>query len=199
MNRSAFRPSSLPTAALLAGLGTALPALGQAITIEASDLPTPGVPITISMSASYGAGDYAVAGLATSLIINESQGSFTDLRLVSPMDGPGTAAGVLSAGSVDGILAGQLNFPTAGIFADPSNPIAFWEADFTLDAFPGGPVLLDVETRTTRFDVYLARDRATSESRLADLDEGSLLIVIPAPAGAFVLAGGLAMAARRRR
>ncbi|MEQ8845976.1 MAG: hypothetical protein RIB58_14100 [Phycisphaerales bacterium] len=185
----------------IAPLLLAAPAMGQAINIrdDAGGLAIPGQVITISMEASYGGSDYAVAGIATSLIINEAQGEFSNLRLVAPMDGPGTAAGVIGAGSIDGILAGQLNFPTAGIFADPANPIGFWEADFRVNDTLSGLTVLDVQTQTSRYDVYINRDSATSQSRLADLEEGSLIIAVPAPASGLALVAGLAMAGRRRR
>ncbi|UYV12752.1 MAG: hypothetical protein NCW75_00335 [Phycisphaera sp.] len=192
---------SIRTLCLLAGVA-AMPAaaMAQAIEITADGLGTlPGETVTITMSASYGGTDYALAGIATSVLINEAQGTFDNLRLVAPMDGPGTTEGVLGAGSIDGILAGQLNFPTAGIYADPTNPIAFWEADFTVDDVLSGPVILDIETVTTRYDTYIDRMSSTSESRLADLEEGSLIIVIPAPAGGLALLGGLALAGGRRR
>lgn len=185
----------------LMGALVATPVLGQAIEVNADigGLPLPSQVFTISMDASYGGADYAIAGIATSLVINEAQGEFSNLRLVAPMDGPGTSAGVVGASSIDGIIAGQLNFPTAGIYADPTNPIAFWEVDFTVDDVLSGPVILDIETMTTRYDVYLDRMSSTSESRLTELQEGSLVIVVPAPASGLALLGGLALTSRRRR
>lgn len=190
------------TITVLAGLATTpWLAMGQAITITApgGGVAAPGETVTVTMSASYGGGDYAIAGLATSLIINQIEGGFSDVRLVAPMDGPGTSAGVLSAGSVDGIISGQLNFPLAGIYADPTNPIAFWEADFTVSDFPSDVVVLDIETRTTRFDVYVDRGSTLSESRMDVLTEGSLRIILPAPGSTLALLGGLALTSRRRR
>lgn len=187
---------SLLCALGVAGLSSG--ALAQAITADIDGDIVPGGRFTLMLSASYGGTDYAVAGIATSLVINDAQGVFSGARLVAPMDGPGTSAGVIGAGSIDGILAGQLNFPTAGIFADPSNPIAFWEADFDIDASLSGPVVLDFETVTSRYDVYLARDRASSESRLGDLTEAAGQVIIPAPASGVLLLAGLALAARRR-
>ncbi len=192
--------TSIRSLCFLAGLAATPAVLAQAITFEYDGLiPLPGETITIGMSAGYGGTDYAMAGIATGVRINEAQGTFDNLRLVAPMAGPGTAAGVLGVGSIDGIIAGQLNFPTAQIYADPTNPIAFWEADFTVDSSLSGPVILDIQTVTTKYDVYLARERSTSESRLADLVEGELRIVVPAPASSLALLGGLAITARRRR
>ncbi|UYV12751.1 MAG: hypothetical protein NCW75_00330 [Phycisphaera sp.] len=182
----------------IAALPTA--AAAQAIHFDIDGPGTlPGETVTITMSASYPSGDYAVAGIATSVQINEAQGTFDNLRLVAPMDGPGTVPGVLAAGGIDGIIAGQLNFPTAGIYADPTNPIAFWEVDFTVDDVPSGPVILDIESVTTKFDSYVSMDSSLSVSRLVGLQEGAAQIIIPAPAGAFALLAGFTLATRRRR
>lgn len=191
----------LKTAIAMTGIVATPAAMAQAIDISYSgDFPFPGESYVITMAASYGGGDYAMAGIATSLLINEVQGGFSDISLLAPMDGPGTSEGVLGAGSIDGIIAGQLNFPIAGIYADPSNPILFWTATWTYTPDgTGNPVVLDIETQTTRFDVYVDRTSALSESRLDELDEGRLVIVIPAPAGGVALLSGLAMASRRRR
>lgn len=179
--------------------GAPVACMAQAIDFTVDGDALPGQTITISMTAGYGGTDYAVAGIATSVLINEAQGTFSNARLLAPMNGPGTVPGVIGAGSIDGIIAGQLNFPTAGIFADPTNPIGFWAVDFTVDGSLSGPTILDIESMTSKYDVYLERTRATSQSRLVELDEGALQIVIPAPAGGLALLGGLAMVARRRR
>lgn len=180
----------------------ALPAVAaaQAIHFDLASLPAPGETETITMSASYNPLDYAVAAVGTSVVINEIQGELSNARLIAPMDGPGTSEGVIGVASVDGIIAGQLNFPPAGIYADPTNPIAFWAVDWTfMPDGTGNPVLIDIESQTDRFDVYTDRLLARSEFRIDELEEGSLRIVIPAPAGALALLGGLALTARRRR
>jgi hypothetical protein len=159
---------------------------------------SPGQTTTLTMTAMYPDGDYAMAGIGTEIVINQIQGDLSGLRLVAPMAGPGTSAGVLGPGGITGIIAGQLNFPTAMIYADPTNPIAFYQFDYTWDGTLSGPILLDVETRTSRFDTYIDRQRATSESRLADLVEGRAIIAIPAPTGAAAF-GLLALGAATRR
>ena len=196
--------SILAAICVVTPLAAIAPTFGQAITIidPVGGVSFAGDQFTVRMTASYGSGDYAMAGIATSILINEAQGEFSDLQLISPMDGPGTTAGVVRAGDISGIFAGQLNFPAAMIFADPSNPIAFWEATFTVDDILSGGVILDIETSTTRYDVYTDRISSFSLSRLPQLTEGSLRIVIPAPASAMVLLGGLGsglMGLTRRR
>ena len=164
------------------GLVASGQALGQTYEIffEVSNPePMPGETITITMKAGYGPGQYAIAGVATNLDVTTLRGELSNLRLIAPMDGPGTSRGVLVPGGVEGIVAGQLNFPaTAGIFADPTNPIPFWAVDLTVDDFLGSPVVFEASTRTTRYDVYVDRDSSLSESRLDDLIEGELRIEV---------------------
>ncbi|MFI4882272.1 MAG: hypothetical protein ACIAQU_06775 [Phycisphaerales bacterium JB064] len=181
-------------------LGLAAGASAQAITIDIDEpFLAPGDSTLITLSASYPSGDYAVAGVATELVVNEIVGGLSDLQLLAPMDGPGSSAGTLGAGGISGIVAGQLNFPPAMIFADDSNPIAFYSFVYTYTEPLSGPVLLDIETRTTRFDVYVDRDSARSESRLDGLTEGHARIIVPAPAGVMVLGLGALTLGRRRR
>lgn len=158
----------------------------------------------VTLRAEFSTGDYAVAGIATDLVGEDSfgfpSGRWSDWQLVAPMDGPGTSAGETSGRfDVTGILAGQLNFPPAGIYADPVNPAPFFEATFTAPIDAGGGYRVDLLTETSRFDVYIDRESSTSESRMGVLVEGSAAIhVVPAPASAAVLALGLAATRRRR-
>lgn len=166
------------TALLAAACGS----MGQVgIVFEVSDPePMPGETIEIRMLAGFDSSrDYAMSGILTNVDIGRAQGTLSNLRLVAPMDGPGTTAGVLVAGGVEEIIAGQLNFPiTAGIYADPTNPIPFWAADFTVNDTLSGPIVLEATTRTLRYDVYISRDAATSESRLDDLVEGTVRVLV---------------------
>ncbi len=191
----------LASAAL--AVAVAAPAMAQAIHIQAGvsgGIPMPGDRSIITMTASFSPMDYAMAGIGTDLVINEIQGRLENPRLIAPMDGPGTTAGAVSATGIDGIIAGQLNFPIAGIYADPTNPIAFWAVDWVYEVDdPSNPVLIDVVTRTRRFDVYTDRLLATSEFRVDELEEGALLIAVPAPAGWLPLLAGVPLASRRRR
>lgn len=192
------------TAAAL--LATAAAAHGQAalngvnIVVEDTTLEL-GQSTTIRLEAYFDPALYAMANIGTSLFSSEGLAGLTDWRLLAPMDGPGTSVGRPGADGVDGILAGQLHFPPAGIFGDPTNPMPFWEATYTAPLAGAEPLFVDLATETTRFDVYLLRDSAQSESRIGDFAEGAARItIVPAPAGALVLApAALALPAVRRR
>ncbi|MEO1008449.1 MAG: hypothetical protein AAFX79_07770 [Planctomycetota bacterium] len=188
------------TALTIVGLAASV-AAGQFIGASVAN-PTlsPGETTTLTLTAGYADPDYAIAGIATSLVVDRSEVDLSDPRLVAPMDGPGTSAGVIVADGIDGILAGQLNFPTAGIYADPTNPIAFWQIDLTLVDTPTSPVFLSATTETTRFDVYIDMGSAMSVSRLDDLQEADILVaLLPSPGTAAMLGLGGLLACRRRR
>ncbi|UYV13808.1 MAG: hypothetical protein NCW75_05860 [Phycisphaera sp.] len=164
----------------------------------------PGDSTTVMLEVAFTTADYAVAGVATDLLADtlpgsDISGAWSDWQLVAPMSGPGTTAGLPDGlGSFTGILAGQLNFPPAGIYSDPSNPIAFWQATFTAPLDSGG-FRVDLTTDTSRLDMYPSRDSSLSESRLDLVVEGEAsLFLVPAPAGALVLGLGLAPFGRRR-
>ncbi|MEO1007094.1 MAG: PEP-CTERM sorting domain-containing protein [Planctomycetota bacterium] len=190
----------MKTCALIAIAGMAAAAAGQSINIDVAN-PTlgPGESTIVTLSASYPDGDFAIAGIATDFVSSVGSTGWSDLALVAPMDGPGTSFGTPSATGVDGIVAGQLNFPPAGIYADPSNPIVFWQATYTMPDVLPGPGVVDISTRTSRFDVYVGMGSSVSESRLDDLVEGSATIGIPAPGSLALLAFGGVAAMRRRR
>jgi hypothetical protein len=198
------RTATIPTAILAAMALAALPAtaLAQpAITIDVENPELmPGQSTTVTLLGGYGGTDFAVAGVATNLITSVGSEGWSDAMRLDPMAGPGTSAGSASATGWNGIIAGQLNFPGgAGIFADPTNPIAFWSVTYTAPLVVTAPFEIDLSTLTTRYDVFIASESTLSESRLAELTEGSATIhVIPAPASALVLALG-AVALRRRR
>lgn len=185
------RTLAITALATAAGLATAQ-VVGVSIEIDEPVL-APGESTTVRLVASIPDTDYALAGVALDVLydtpIAEPKRHWSDLRLLPPFDGPGTPH-TLEADRVDGIIAGQLNFPPAMIYADPTNPIAFWEATFTAPIDAGGGYRVDLMTEVTKLDAYIARDSSTSESRLHLLVEDSASIfVVPAPASAIVLLG----------
>ncbi|MEQ8316102.1 MAG: hypothetical protein RIE77_09525 [Phycisphaerales bacterium] len=162
----------------------------------------PGESTTVRLLAGWGGPDFAMAGVATSLLADaggrDVAASWSDWALIAPMDGPGTSEGEAIGNGFGGIIAGQLNFPVAGIYSEPDpNPMPFWEVTFTAPTDLGA-FEVDLSTDTERFDVYIARFSALSESRLDGLTEGAgTIVVVPAPAGGVVLLGLIAL--RRRR
>jgi uncharacterized protein (TIGR03382 family) len=199
----------LAAVALVAGAARAqMPAEGWIIDVadpvlapvgHASGLPQSTV---ITLRAKFdGATDYAFAAGELDFIAGElgvAGVNWTDNALLSPFDGMGTSAGTLEADGASGIIAGQLHFPAAGIFADTSNPVDVWRIEYTATDFT--PRFIDLSTLTTRFDVYVD---TTGISRTVDpgmLMEGTGRIqIIPAPATAALGAlAGLAAVRRRR-
>ncbi|MEQ8316103.1 MAG: hypothetical protein RIE77_09530 [Phycisphaerales bacterium] len=164
----------------------------------------PGEATTVRLLAGFDSTqDFAMAGVHTSLLADSGgidiDAAWSDVALVSPMNGPGTTAGLPDAGGYTGIIAGQLHFPIAGPGADTSDPIAFWEATFTAPA-DAGAFTVDLSTLTTTFAIYIEHDTSRFESRLDGLTEGAgTIVVVPAPASALAFAGLLAMRRRASR
>lgn len=202
MFRTTTAVAAAATAALVLSSAAQAQMPGSVVIEVAEPILAPGESTTVRLLAGFDSTrDFAVAGIVTSLLADSGgvdiAGAWSDVALVFPMNGPGTTFGTPDAGGYAGIIAGQLNFPPAGMGADPSAPIAFWEGTFTAPA-DAGAFAVDLSTLTMRFDVYLERDSSRSESRLDGLTEGAATItVVPAPSGAFVLLGVLAL--RRRR
>jgi hypothetical protein len=191
--------------ALALAASTNAQTVGQSVglTVEVDDpVLEPGQSTTVRLVARFDPADYALAGVATSLLFDglagEPRDSWSDLRLLPPFDGPELPP-TLEADRIRLIIAGQLNFPPAGIYADPINPAPFFEATFTAPLDAGWGYRVDLLTETSRFDVYIDRESSRSESRMDILVEGSAAIhVIPAPASATALMLGLACTRRRR-
>ena len=187
------------TLTLLTAAATALAQPVITIDVEHPVL-MPGQSTTVTMFAGFGGTDYAMAGLATDFFSSVGSQGFADAMILDPMDAPITIVtpGEATSRGIEGIIGQQLHFPT-DILADPTNPIAFWTVTYTAPVDTTAPFDIDLMTMTMRYDVYIDRMSATSQSRLADLTEGAATIrVIPAPASALVLALG-AVALRRRR
>ncbi|MEO1009491.1 MAG: hypothetical protein AAFX79_13090 [Planctomycetota bacterium] len=184
--------------AVLLGSGT----LAQsAVLIEIDDpVLEPGVSTGVLLSAAFPATDYAMCCILTDLLASSDAGTWSDLEVVAPMDGPGASAGAVTPAGIEGILGGQLNFPPAGSGPSPDNPIAFWRGTYTAPDDVAAPLDLDLITQTTRFEVYIADGDPTPVSRLDGLVEASATIrVVPAPGAGLLLAGLLLGGGRRRR
>jgi hypothetical protein len=192
--------------AILATLLLAPVASAQVVGVTiAIDQPVlqPGESTTITLLASFSAEDWALAGARLDLLFDGLPGdprdAFTEFGLLRPFAAPGTPERLDEQG-IKEILPGQLNFPPAMIYADPTNPIAFFEATFTAPLDAGGGYRVDLLTETSRFDVYIERELSTSESRMDVLVEGSAAIhVVPAPASTSAIVLALGLLAPRRR
>lgn len=160
----------------------------------------PGESTTIRLEAFFDSdNDFAIAAVGTWLDSSAGAQGLSDIRLVGPLRGPGTVAGTLGERGVRGIVAGQLH-GLGGIIGDRSNPMPFWEATYTAPAEVLTPFTVELETRTSRFDVYLVEWSATSEGRLDGLLDGSATIrVVPAPGSLLVLLGIVCVRSRRGR
>lgn len=177
------------------------------VSIEVDEpLLAPGSSTDVRLVADFDTFDYAVAGIDTNLLAlapADLSGVWSNIQLVPPMNGPGTVAGVPDGtGSILGILAGQLHFPAAGIFAFPQNPITIWSATFTApdEGVGGGGYWVDLSTSSERLWMYPDRETSRSESRIEALVEGQgRIFVVPAPSNAWLLALGLIGTCRRRR
>lgn len=178
----------------------ASPVFGQAAVIIDIDDPTllPGQSTTITLSAFVPPADYLLAGVQADLVSSAGNAGLSDLLLLAPLDGPGTVPGEIGSTGVEGIIAGQLNFPV-GSPPDQPNPIGFWQATYTAPVVVSDPFDVMLSTQTIRFDVYASRDDILGESRLDGLVEGDATIrVIPAPASTLALSLGLIACGRRR-
>ena len=184
-------------------LATAAHAQTIGVTIEIDEpVLAPGDSTTVRLVASFAASDWAFAGVLTSLdfdgSIADPRSHWSDIGVLAPFS-TGPSGPLLGDTAIESILAGQLNFPAAMIYADPTNPIAFFEATFTAPADAGGGYFVDLSTLTSQFDVYTDRESGDAVSYLDVVTEDAATIfVVPAPASAAVLALGV-VALRRRR
>ncbi len=196
--------TTIAAAAILAVAAAAAHAQTVGVTIDIDEpVLAPGDSTRVRLIATVLDTDYAFAGASLNLLIDfdgtPGARGFSDLSILPPMDA-GPSAGVPTDRGIEGLVIGQLHFPAAGIFADPTNPIAFWEATFTAPIDAGGGYRVDLLTETLRFDAWTDRDTAIAASRLDLIVEDSASIfVIPAPAGAAVLTLGVAVAFTQRR
>jgi|GEM_PF-1269391 len=148
-----------------------------------------------------GATDYAFAAGELGFIASEFGTAGTNWInnvLISPFDPLGTSPGTLEPDGASAVNPGQLHFPTAGIFADTSNPADVWQIEYTATDFT--PRVIDLSTLTNRFDVYIDATGLSRTVAIASLMEGSGRIeIIPAPTTlAIGLMAGLVSVRRRR-
>ncbi len=180
---------------MLVGPGRSAPA----ITIDVENpVLLPGQSTVVTLWAGFDPSDLAMAIIEGDLLISLGVLGWGDALIPPAMDCCGATAGRATPAGFEDVRAMQLN-GIAGFFADESNPIAFWQATYTAPQDVASPFAIELATMTTTYDVYFDLARSATQSRLADLIEGSATIhVIPAPASASLLVLGL-LATRRRR
>lgn len=108
--------------------------------------------------------------------------------------GPMYDDGIIDAESVVGIVSWQLYYPEAGIFPDPSDPIAVWSATWRTAEMRLRTIPL--ATQTTYFGVFTGNGDVKSPN----FDEGlSGILVVPAPSTPVALSLAFLAVRRRRR
>ncbi|MFG0284139.1 MAG: GC-type dockerin domain-anchored protein [Phycisphaerales bacterium JB039] len=125
---------------------------------------TPQAPVRVSAFFERGAWAFA----ATHFDAVASEAGWSGPRGVSPGGiAPGTTPGTIMGGLVADVIAGQLQF--VSIYADPSNPIEIWEADFATADFT--PRIIDISASTYTFLVYPERESSVSEYRVLGIQD----------------------------
>lgn len=192
------------TTACVLLLAASTPTLAQTSRAEIvfdieNDRLLPGQSTTVTMAAGWGGPWYMMCCVAADLQISTGEAGWSDLQLIAPMAGPGTSEGSLTAIGVEGILAGQLNFPPGKWEPDP-NPLPFWSATYTAPAVVATPFDVELTSETSLFEVYVERGTAETRSLMDVLTEGQATIhVIPAPASLLIIAAGPLFVTLRRR
>lgn len=138
----------------------------------------PGEMATVELWAHFDAGrDAAVYRLATDLLATLGGEGWGGLELFGLPPGLGVV-GEAGPEGVTGIIAGQLCFPCADCPPpDGTNPIGVWRGTFT--APPADePVVNELRTRTSHYEMHLFRCGVEGVSRLDELVEGEAVITI---------------------
>lgn len=155
---------------------------------------------TVEIWAGFDDDLFAMAGGAFAVNTDDVDGSWSDFDLDLGVDGElGTKKGTANGGNVEDIIAGQLHFPEANIFADESNPIKAWHGTFSTSNVVDFR-LVALSTASTKFAVYI-NDAGSSQDFIDTLVEaaGTIQVGIPTPGTAALLGLGALAAGRRRR
>jgi hypothetical protein len=146
----------------------------------------------VSLALSFPPQDYALAGVRWDIHAADSTWNWYRIEDFGSMPPPRPIIGP----DISDIATGQIHVPALHVFADPTNPVWLFEAEWVTTDFT--PREVTVWTTTSRFDVYVDVNSPRSESRLQALAEGRGAIrVTPSPASLVPLA--LVVFRRRRR
>jgi hypothetical protein len=123
--------------------------------------------------------DWANGGVSLDFVAPDMGAGISDLAGVAPWGISGAWNPVRCDAGICGFIAGQLNFPSAGIYADPRSPLPAFTFSYTAPDV-SEPTEVVFETQTHRFDVWVDRDTSESASRLDELTEGrATILVVP--------------------
>lgn len=121
--------------------------------------------------------DYAMAGWAADIQGRAFASHISNISAIAPWSSQ-TSGAPCDAGWC-GLAVGQLHFPAAGIFANPTSPLPAYGMTFTAPAVTE-PTEVAFHTTTTRFMVYPDRASPDAESRLDQLVEArATILVVP--------------------
>lgn len=148
---------------------------------------------TVTVWAQFDPAQYAFAGAKWDMHASEAEWSNAKIPFTGLPVLPGTVSP--SGSSYLGIASGQLH-GVAGIFANTSNPIVIWSAEFSTTDFT--PRTIDLRSDTSEFLLY-TNSLGSNASFLSSFVEGQGQInVVPAP-GAVALPLFILLASRRSR
>lgn len=121
--------------------------------------------------------DWAMAVVGFDLVAPRMGQGISDLSGIAPWSISSAGVLVYCDIGVCGFLAGQLNFPSAGIYADPSSPLPAFGFTYTAQDV-SEPTEVIFQTQTDAFRVYPSRESSESASRLDEFTEGSATILV---------------------
>ena len=157
---------------------------------------------TVRVSGYFPSNLWALANGGFDLTSTDAGSAFDQVRMPPPLQPPCALLrpGTLIAGGAYGVLFDQINI--LGCIANSANPLAIWEATWTTQDFTPRDVQLET-TNTPGFYVFENPQATLNTINLVPLNQfrhGSAVIqVIPAPAGACVILGAMALCVRRQR
>lgn len=192
--------------AAAAAVGLCAPAWGQTTGafFEVSNDLSPSQPsATVTLWIPVPRDLYALAGVRFDALMDDPAGpvgasAWSDPMRLPGLGAPGTNDGTVSPDglAVLGAVAGQVHFPSAGLFADPSDPIAVWTATVSTTDFTARDLVLTTDIGRIQF--YESEFSSTAVDRVIG-EARSTVAVVPAPGTGAVLVVAMGLCGVRRR